>query len=274
MSSSFNVRSASGYEQLMGRWSKKLAPPFIDFAGVTAGDRILDVGCGNGSLTFALLNAAYVKEIVAVDYSQVFVEEVTRINSDARITVRQADATALPFDDGAFDQSLALLVLHFVPEAEKAITEMRRVVRPGGVVASAVWDHLGGMPAMRLLLDTAAALDENARALRQRFCFQPMVAPGEMKNTFVAQGIENVEQTSLMIRMDYQSFDDYWQPFAEGEGPFGSYIASLDPTLRVQLNSAVRDAYEAGKPDGARSFVSVAWACKGTAPDEGTRTAV
>jgi SAM-dependent methyltransferase len=266
MTSSFNVRSAGGYEQLMGRWSKKLALPFIDFAGIADGERILDVGCGNGSLTFSLPQAANVGEIVAVDYSPVFVEDVARTNTDPRISVRQADATALPFDDGTFDRALALLVLHFVPEAEKAIAEMRRVVRPGGSVAAAVWDHLGGMPGMRMMLDTAAMLDENGRALRQRYCFQPMMAPDEMKNSFIAQGLRNVEQTSLLIRMDYRSFDDYWVPFAKGEGPFGKYITDLEPSLRAKVTAAVREAYEAGKPDGPRSFVAVAWACRGSVP--------
>lgn len=266
MASSFNVRSAGGYEQLMGRWSKKLALPFIEFAGIADGERILDVGCGNGSLTFALAEAADVGEIAAVDYSPVFVEEVARLNTDPRISVRQGDATALPFEDGRFDRSLALLVLHFVPDAQKAIAEMRRVVRPGGVVAAAVWDHLGGMPGMRMMLDTAAMIDESGRAFRQRYCFQPMMAPDEMKNAFVAEGLAAVEQTSLLIRMNYRSFEDYWQPVAEGEGPFGKYAADLEPPLRTKFEAAVRDAYEAGRPDGPRSFVSVAWACRGTVP--------
>jgi ubiquinone/menaquinone biosynthesis C-methylase UbiE len=266
MASSFNVRSAGGYEQLMGRWSKKLALPFIDFAGIADGERILDVGCGNGSLTFSLAQAADVGEIVAIDYSPVFVEEVARLNTDPRISVRQADATALPFENGIFDRSLALLVLHFVPDAEKAIAEMRRVVRPGGGVAAAVWDHLGGMPGMRMMLDSAAMLHESGRAFRQRYCFQPMMAPDEMMNGFIAQGLADVEQTSLLIRMNYQSFEDYWLPFAQGEGPFGKYVADLEPSLQVKLQAAVRDAYEAGRPDGPRSFVAVAWACRGTVP--------
>jgi ubiquinone/menaquinone biosynthesis C-methylase UbiE len=141
MTSSFNVNDATGYEQLMGRWSQKLAPLFIDFAGVAAGEKLLDVGCGTGSLTFALARAADLGEIAAIDYSPVFVAEAIRRNTDPRINIRQADACALPFEGGTFDRALALLVLHFVPEAGKAVAEMRRVVRPGGVVAAAVWDH-------------------------------------------------------------------------------------------------------------------------------------
>lgn len=263
MPSSFNVHDAAGYEQLMGRWSRKLAPLFIDFSGLADGERILDVGCGTGSLTFALPRAAALGEIVAIDYSPVFVEEANRRNSDPRITVRQADACALPFDDGTFDRAMALLVLHFVPDAGKAVAEMRRVVRRGGVVAAAVWDHSGGMPGMRMMVDTVAALGEGGRDLRNRYCCQPMMQPGEMKRTFVEQGLADVSETELLIRMDYQNFEDYWAPIAAGEGPLGKYVAALDAEGRARADAAVRDAYEAGRPDGPRSFANVAWACRG-----------
>jgi ubiquinone/menaquinone biosynthesis C-methylase UbiE len=266
MTSSFNIHDAAGYEQLMGRWSQKLAPLFIDFAELADGEKILDVGCGTGSLTFALVKAADLGEIAAIDYSPVFVEEAIRRNTDPRIRIRQADACALPFGNGAFDRALALLVLHFVPETGKAVAEMRRVVRPGGVVAAAVWDHLGGMPGMRMMIDTVAALSEGGRQLRGRYCFQPMMQPGEMKRTFVEQGLVDVTETQLMIRMEYQSFDDYWTPIAAGEGPLGKYVASLDTAERARTDAAVRDAYEAGRPDGPRSFANVAWACRGIAP--------
>jgi ubiquinone/menaquinone biosynthesis C-methylase UbiE len=267
MSSSFNVRSATGYERLMGRWSRKLAVSFIDFVGVAPGERILDVGCGTGSLTFALPQAADVAEVVAIDYSPVFVEEARRRNTDPRITVAQGDACALPFPEGRFDRALALLVLHFVPQANGAVAEMRRVVRPGGVIAAAVWDHLGGMPSMRMMWDTLAAQDEEARRLRGQYCFQPMMRPGEMRQSFLAQGLLNVEETSLLIRMEYENFADYWEPIAAGEGPLGKYVAGLGPERKAKADEAVRAAYEAGQPDGPRSFAAVAWACRGAVPE-------
>ncbi len=266
MSSSFNVHDASAYEQLMGRWSKRLAPLLIDFAGLADGERILDVGCGNGSLTFALAKTAGLTEIAAIDYSPVFVAEAIRRNSDPRVHIRQADACDLPFADGTFDRALALLVLHFVPEAGKAVAQMRRVVRSGGVVAATVWDHYGGMPGMRMMVDTVAALNESGRQLRNRYCFQPMMQPGEMNRTFVEQGLVEVSEAELLLRMDYQNFDDYWAPIAAGEGPLGKYIATFDPPERARTEAAVRDAYEAGRPDGARSFANVAWACRGLVP--------
>lgn len=269
MPSSFTVRSATGYEQLMGRWSRLLAGPFISFTGVATGERVIDVGCGTGSLTFALPQAAEVAEIAAIDYSPVFVEEARRRNADPRITISEGDACAIPFPDDRFDRALSLLVLHFVPAAGKAIAEMRRVVRPGGVIGAAVWDHLGGMPGMRMMWDTVAAQDEEARTLRGHYCFQPMMRPDEMRQSFVAQGLEEVEQTSLMIRMDYENFSDYWEPIAAGEGPLGKYVAGLDPTRRARADEAVRAAYEAGQPDGPRSFAAVAWACRGVVPGGG-----
>jgi ubiquinone/menaquinone biosynthesis C-methylase UbiE len=266
MTSSFSVHDAAGYEQLMGRWSKKLAPRFVDFAGLANGEKVLDVGCGTGSLTFALAKLANLGEISAIDYSPVFVEAANRRNTDPRIKIQQADACALPFEDGTFDRALALLVLHFVPEAGKAVAEMRRVVRPGGVVAAVVWDHLGGMPGMRMMVDTVAVLTEGGRQLRSRYCFQPMMQPGEMKRTFVEQGLADVTETELMMRMDYQNFDDYWAPIAAGEGPLGKYVTTLDAAERARTAAAVRDAYEAGRPDGPRSFANVAWACRGIVP--------
>ena len=266
MASTFNVQAASGYEQLMGRWSRRLATAFIEFAGAAAGEKILDVGCGTGSLTFELARRADLREIQAIDFSSVFVEAAKRQNTDPRVTIQQADATALPFPDATIDRAMALLVLHFVPDAGRAIAEMRRVVRPGGVVAAVVWDHLGGMPGMRMIIDTLAALSEAGRQLRSHYVFQPMTQPAEMQQAFVDEGLEDVEQVELLQRMDYEGFDDFWKPFATGEGSIGRFVSSLNPSELNDITSAVRNAYEAGRPDGQRSFASVARACRGIVP--------
>ena len=159
-----------------------------------------------------------------------FVRETARRNSDPRIKILQADACALPFEDDRFDRAMALLVLHFVPGAGKAVAEMRRVVRSGGVVAAVVWDHLGGMPGMRMMIDTVAALGEAGRQMRGRYCFQPMMRPGEMKQTLVEQGLTDVAETELMIRMDYRDFDDYWAPIAAAKArSASSWLRSTRP---------------------------------------------
>ncbi len=264
MASTFNVQAASGYEQLMGRWSKKLAPSFIDFAGVSAGEKILDVGCGTGSLTFELSKRSDIQEIDAIDFSPIFVEAAKAQNTDPRVVIQQADATALPFADGTFDRALALLVLHFVPNAAKALSEMHRVVKPAGIVAAVVWDHYGGMPGMRMIMDTVATFSEAGRKLRANYIFQPMTQPNEMRQAFVDQGLEQVEEIELVQRMDYAAFEDFWAPFSTGEGSVGKFVGALTPSELNNITAAVRDAYEGGRPDGPRSFASVARACRGT----------
>lgn len=266
MTSTFTVHEAAGYEQLMGRWSRRLAPAFIDFAGLAAGEKILDVGCGTGSLTFELATHAELQAISAIDISPTFVAAARACNTDPRVTIAQADATALPFADGAFDRAMALLVLHFVPETAGAIAQMRRVVRPGGVVAATVWDHYGGMPGMRMVVDTLAALSEAGRQLRARYMFQPMMQPGEMKQAFVSAGLGEVEETQLLVRMDYADFDDLWAPIAAGEGPIGRFAGALEPAARERATTEVRDAYLSGRTDGPRSFANIAWACRGMVP--------
>jgi hypothetical protein len=117
-----------------------------------------------------------------------------------------------------------------------------------------------------MMVDTVAALSEGGRQLRSRYCFQPMMQPGEMKRTFLEQGLAKVEESELMIRMDYQNFEDYWAPIGAGEGPLGKYIATLDEAEGKRMGKAVRDAYEAGRSDGPRSFANVAWAVRANVP--------
>ena len=266
MASTFNVQNAAGYEQLMGRWSRRLAAGFVDFTGLAPGEKILDVGCGTGSLTFELATHPELQKIDAVDFSPTFVVAARARNTDARVSIAEGDATALAFADRSFDRAMALLVLHFVPEAGRAIAEMKRVVRPGGIVAATVWDHYGGMPGMRMMVDTLAMLSEPGRQLRTRYMFQPMMAPGEMQQAFVAQGLRDVEETQLLVRMDYADFDDFWGPIAAGEGPLGKFVAGLPPDELSRATAAVRDAYTSGRPDGPRSFANIAWACRGVVP--------
>jgi SAM-dependent methyltransferase len=267
MSSKFHAKSAAAYEQMMGRWSRRLALPFLDFAGVEAGERVLDVGCGTGSLTFTIPQVADIAHIQGIDYSETYLETARERRTDPRISLERADACSLPFPDSSFDRAFALLVLHFVPETEQAVREMARVVRPGGTVAAAVWDSYGGMPYQRMFWDTAAALDPSAASGRTESYFKPLTRPGEMRALWTKVGLADVAETTLMIRMDFGSFDDFWGPYAAGEGPLGQYVTKLDDIRRAAFAQALRAAYEAGERDGPRSFAALAWACRGIVPE-------
>src|SRR5271166_4821587 len=122
-------QDADAYEQAMGRWSRRLAPLMIRFGGLSDDDRVLDVGCGTGSLSFTLPEIANVAGVTGIDLTEPFVEFARARNTDPRISFQQADARVLPFEDNSFDRAFSMLVLQFIPDAARAVAEMRRVVR-------------------------------------------------------------------------------------------------------------------------------------------------
>jgi SAM-dependent methyltransferase len=258
-----NFQDANAYERLMGRWSRLLAPLLIKFGGLHDGDRVLDVGCGTGSLMFELPALANVAKVTGIDMTESYVAAARARNTDPRITIDLGDARRLPYATGSFDRACSSLVLHFIPGAAQAVSELRRVVRPGGSVTAAVWDNYGGQPFTRILWDIAGVLDPTL----ERPYFRPLNGPHEMATVWRRIGLKEVEETSLLIRMEFQSFEDYWMPFATGEGPHGQYVVKLPEPARETLKQHVRRAYVANRPDGPRSMVSVAWACRGTVPE-------
>ena len=163
VSSTFKAVSGEGYDRIMGRWSARLAEAFLDFSGCSDGEDILDAGCGTGSLTSALSRRIKARSITGVDFSPIYVDYARQATSDPRTTFEVGDICGLSFADRSFDRVLSLLVLHFVPQTERAVAELRRVARPGATVAAAVWDVRGGYVANRMFYDTAAAFHEEGR---------------------------------------------------------------------------------------------------------------
>ena len=259
----FSANTAAAYEQYNGRWSQPLAVPFIGFAAIGDIGKILDVGCGTGSLSFALAATVPNAMITGIDLSDPYLDFACSRAADARVAFDQGDAAALPYKSQSFDAALSLLVLNFIPDAPKAAREMVRVTKPGGVVAASVWDFRGGLSHLHILVDTAAVLDPDGQALRAKLFSSPFTRPGELAATWTSMGLNEVEQRSLTIRMDFESFADYWEPWLGGQGWVGPYVTGLNQKKRALLEHHLRLAYLAGRDDGPRSFVATAWAVRG-----------
>jgi SAM-dependent methyltransferase len=265
-SSTYHASDGAAYEYWLGRWARRLAGPFLDFAAFPDEGDILDVGCGTGALTFAMTERWPSRRVVGIDIAPSFVEYARARRTGETPILEVADACALPQAAGQFVGAATQFVLMFIPTPEVALREMKRVVRSGGTIAAALWDFRGGLLFQRMLWDTAAAFDPEARATRDRIFANPLVLPEGLSTLFRDVGLRDVERHSLTIRMDFANFEDYWQPFQGGQGPVGRYFAELAPDLKGRIKVAVRDAYCSGAADGARSLTATAWAVKGTVP--------
>ena len=247
--------AATSYDRFMGRYSVLLSAQMADLAGVRAGQRVLDVGCGPGALTAELVTRVGAANVAAIDPSKPFVEAVKA--RQPGVDVRLAPAEELPFDDDAFDAALAQLVVHFMSDPVRGIGEMARVVRPGGVVAACVWDHAGGKGPLALFWDVARSLDREVADESHL----PGVREGHLAQLFAEAGLRDVESTVLSADLEHAGFDAWWEPFEGGVGPAGAYVAGLAPDARKVL----RERCRAALPVGPFTVVARAWAARGEA---------
>jgi SAM-dependent methyltransferase len=255
---------ADAYERFMGRWSRRLAPALIAYSEVHDGGAVLDVGCGTGTLAFALRDATTTTQVLGIDLSPEYVRYASNKNVDARVRFEVGDAQALRHRDGSFDRTLSLLVLNFVPDPRRAVSEMMRVTRPGGIVSSAVWDYAEGMEMLRVFWDEATALDPTVAARDEKN--MPLCKPGELAALFRDAKLESVSETALVIRLQFASFDDFWKPFGLGQGPAGAYAAALAPESQQALRERLRTRLLGGDGDRPLEMSARAWAAKGTVP--------
>ncbi len=253
--------AGDAYERFMGRWSRELAPLLVRFAGVRDGDSILDIGSGTGALAAAAAAAAPSSAILGIDPSAAYVAFARGRHGSALVRFEVGDAQQLRLADAGFDRTLSLLVLNFVPDRGRALKEMTRVTRPGGVVAAAVWDYGEGMEMLRVFWDAAVALDPamDARDERQ----MPLCRRGELAALWREHGLGDVSEEPLTIETRFSSFDDYWSPFLEKQGPAGAHLAGLSAGSREALRLRLRRHLLGDGPDRPIVLRARAWAVRG-----------
>lgn len=255
---SFQV-SGEAYDGFMGRYSRELAKAFAGLCLPAAGGRFLDVGCGPGALTSVAGERLGAGSVAAIDPSPTFVAACRQRCPGA--DVRQGRAEELPFDDASFDAAAAQLVLHFVSDPGRVMGQFRRVVRPGGRVAAAVWDFAEGMQMLRAFWDAALSLDSDAPDEARTLRFG---SEGELADLFGSAGLHGTQESTLSVSSSYRGFDELWAGFVTGIGPAGTYLATLAPDSQSELRAAMFERL--GSPRSSLRLDAVARVAVGTVP--------
>jgi ubiquinone/menaquinone biosynthesis C-methylase UbiE len=257
-------QAGDNYDAYMGRWSRQIAPRFLDWFGAPADLDWLEVGCGTGALSGAIMSSAAPRSLVAIDPSEGFITTARRNVPDARASFRVGDAQALDFESASRDVIVSALVLNFVPDRARALAELRRVARPGARIGLYVWDYPGGgMEMMRRFWTAAAALDPGAADLTEDKRF-PFCTPKGLTDMVGGAGFDAVESTAIEVATVFRDFEDYWKPFTLGAGPAPGYCGKLPPEHRERLRNELERSLPRAE-DGSAPLRARAWAVRARA---------
>src|ERR1051325_7823032 len=257
--------NAEAYERFMGRWSRLVAPQLVEFAALPDAGRYLDVGSGTGSLAFAIGERHQQAHIVGIDPSKEYTAYASSKNPFGdRAKFEIGDAQRLSFGDSSFDAAVSLLVFNFIPEPRTALSEVRRVTKPGGSVSAAVWDYGAGMRMLRVFWDAVVAIDPAAEKLDERR--MPLCRAGELSELWRQGGLEAGRERSIHIQMRFASFADYWEPFLLGQGPAGAYARGLTPRQLTTLRGEIKRRLGISAEDRPIDLSGEAWAVRGVVP--------
>ncbi|WP_413874515.1 class I SAM-dependent methyltransferase [Albidovulum sp.] len=258
-------QAGASYDAYMGRWSRQMAPRFLDWLEAPDGGDWLDLGCGTGSLSAAILGQSAPRSVTGVDASEGFVAHAASKTDDPRARFRRGDAQKLDVPAESFDAAVSGLVLNFVPDRSAMLREMARVVRPGGRLGFFVWDYPGGgVRFMREFWRAASALDPAARDLTEDKRF-PDCTETRLRDLAAEVWATEVESTALVIDTRFADFTDYWRPFTLGAGPAPGYCAALPPDRREALRRRLESDLPT-EPDGGIALTARAWAVKAVVP--------
>ena len=258
---------AVAYDRFMGRWSRLAAPLVLAFADVPRRGHILDAGSGTGSLAFAIAECSPWARVSGIDPSQQYVAFAADRNPfPDRVRFEVGDARQIHLGDASVDAALSLLVFNFIPNPEKALSELRRVIRPGGTLSAAVWDYGAGMRMLRAFWDAAVHIDPDAEKLDEKH--MPLCRAGELAALWKQGAMEDVREQPIDITMRFESFADYWDPFLLGQGPAGSYLRRCNGDQLQSLRGEIRRRLPASTEENTPIFLPARmWVVRGVVPN-------
>ena len=253
--------SGNPYEFFMGRWSRPVAHRFLEWLAINEYQRWIEVGCGTGVLSSAILEVAVPQDVLAVDASDAFIAFAQQSYQDMRLRFQVGDARKLPAETSYFDVAVSGIALNFIPDPLEALTEMVRTTRAGGVVAVYVWDYAGQMQMLRYFWDAAIAVDVTAKELDEGARF-PLCQPAALEGLFQEVGLKKIEVRAIDVPTIFIDFDDYWSPFLGGQGPAPGYVMSLSNEQRTALEERLRTMLPVHS-DRTIGLIARAWAVRG-----------
>lgn len=251
--------AGSSYDEYMGRWSRRVAESFVDQLSVEPGRDWVDVGCGTGALTAAVLERCEPGSVLGVDPSDTFVRHASEHVDDQRARFEVGTGDGLPCDDRSVDGVVSGLAYNFMPDRAAALQEFKRIARPDAELALYVWDYPGGgLEFIDVFWKAAAALDPAAAALDEATRF-PFCTAERLGDEVALAGYLDVEVEAVTVPTTFADFDAFWHPFTLGAGPAPGYLASLPAEAQHVLRQRLNDQLG----DGAVALTARAWAVKG-----------
>jgi len=252
--------AADDYERFMGRWSRAIGEKFLDWLGAPVNARWLDVGCGTGAFSELIGKRCTPASRAGIDPSPEQIAYAREHFPAFRFKV--GDAMALPFGEREFDVVVSALVIHFIPDRQKAFAEMKRVLSTGGLVGGYTWKREGlkEFAAYAPMIDGIAAIGVPP----------PHSTPVEessiagMRASLEVAGYADVAAIEIEVTQTFKNFDEYWEiqtlPFARA----GKAVQALDEARRARLRDHLRATLPAA--DGAITYAATAVAGKARKP--------
>ncbi|MCA0274240.1 MAG: methyltransferase domain-containing protein [Proteobacteria bacterium] len=250
----------AAYERMMGRWSQRVGSRFLDWLGAAPGLDWLDAGCGNGAFTEIIAARAAPARLTGIDPSSGQIAFARRRPGARGASFEVGDAQALPFADGSFDASVMALVIAFIPDPARAVAELARVTKAGGMVATYMWDMRGGAP--------LAPLHRALLALGHPAPLPPSTEASSLDALgalWRGAGVTEVTVETFPLTVTFDSFDDFWQSNVRPVGPLAAVLGHLSGAERDKLREHLKDSLPSDH-EGRIAYGALANAVKGRRP--------